>query len=79
MNPDVPLQVYVDRIDPEAIVQVVDIDRWRAAPSWRMIDPGVDPRPLSARTRTGDELTGSGVYGNSWVVVAVRAESRFMG
>jgi hypothetical protein len=41
----------VDRIDPGEIVEVVDIDRRQAAPSSWMIDPGVDPRPLTAITR----------------------------
>lgn len=52
---DVRLQVCVDRIDPQEIVEVVDIDRHRAGPSWWMIDPGVDPRPLTARTPTGQD------------------------
>jgi hypothetical protein len=49
---DVRLQVCVDRIDPDEIIQVVDIDPRRAAATPWMIDPGVDPGPLTARTRT---------------------------
>jgi hypothetical protein len=46
---DVRLQVCVDRIDPEEIIEVVDIDCRRAAPTPWMIDPGVDPRPLTTK------------------------------
>ena len=51
---DVRLQVCVDRIHPEEIIEVVDVDGHRAAPSSWMIDPGVDPRPLTAITPTSN-------------------------
>ncbi len=46
---DFRLQVCLDRIDPEEIVEVVDIERSRAVPARWMISPGVDPSPLTAR------------------------------
>jgi hypothetical protein len=47
---DIRLQVCVDRIDPDEIVDVVDIDGHRAGPAPWIIDPGVHPRPLTAGT-----------------------------
>lgn len=45
---DFRLQVCVDQIEPEEIVEVIDIERSRSAPAQWMISPGVDPSPLTA-------------------------------
>jgi hypothetical protein len=42
----------LDRIDPDEIVEVVDLGCRRAASAPWLIDPGVDPRPLTT-TRPG--------------------------
>jgi hypothetical protein len=49
---DFRLQVSVDRIEPEEIVEVIDIERNRSVPARLMISPGVDPSPLTARGPT---------------------------
>lgn len=49
---DFRLQVCVDRVDPEEIVEVIDIERNRAVPARWMMSPDVDPSPLTARGPT---------------------------
>lgn len=51
---DFRLQVCVDRIDPEEIVEVIDIERNRSVPARWMISPGVDPSPLTESAHDDD-------------------------
>lgn len=54
---DCRLQVCVDRICPEEIVGVIDIERDWSVPARWMISPGVDPRPLTARGPHDDPMS----------------------
>lgn len=51
---DFHLQACVDRIDPDEIVEVIDIERKRSVPAWRMISRGVDPSPLTECAHVDD-------------------------